>query len=158
MSIQFELNGRLTGIDAKPGTTLLEYLRSSDIFSVKHGCDHGECGACTILLNGRAVNACMILIHQVEGKKVETLESLSSHGELHNSQEAFLDAGAAQCGYCTPGMLMSIEALNREERAVSENDVRDALSGNLCRCTGYVKPVEAAIKSLNSSKTNEVQS
>ncbi|NQV14821.1 (2Fe-2S)-binding protein [bacterium] len=155
MIVQFELNGRLTTSDTNPGTTLLEYLRSSEIYSVKHGCDHGECGACTILINNKAHNACLILMHQVAGKKIETLESFSTHEHLHPSQKAFLDGGAAQCGYCTPGMLMSIEALNREDQSATEEDVRDTLSANLCRCTGYVKPVEAALKVLAASNDAE---
>ena len=156
MIIQFELNGRLVSADTVPGATLLEYLRDEELYSVKHGCDHGECGACTVLMNSKAVNACLILMHAVEGKKVETLESFSNHEKLHEMQEAFLHAGAAQCGFCTPGMLLSVEALDREVSEVSEASVRDALNGNLCRCTGYLKPVEATLQVLK--KDQEVSS
>ncbi len=150
--IQFELNGKLVTAEVKPGTTLLEYLRSEELYSVKHGCDHGECGACTVLINSRSVNACLTLMHAVEGKKVETLESFSTHEHLHEMQKSFLHSGAAQCGFCTPGMLLSLEALDRENQDISEAGVKDALNGNLCRCTGYVKPVEAAMKVLQKNR------
>lgn len=152
MKIQFELNGRLIHAVVSPGTTLMEYLRGESLHSVKHGCDHGECGACTILLNNLSVNACLILMHSVDGKKVETLESFSSHEHLHPLQQSFLHEGAAQCGFCTPGMILSLEALDREGVEIDEKNVRDSLSGNLCRCTGYVKPVKAALDILSQSK------
>ncbi len=148
MIIQFELNGRLIKADTDPGTTLLEYLRGVELYSVKHGCDQGECGACTVLMNSKSVNACLVLMHAVDGKKIETLESFSTHEHLHEMQESFLQAGAAQCGFCTPGMLLSVEALERENGEIIEAKVKDALNGNLCRCTGYIKPVEAALKVL----------
>jgi aerobic-type carbon monoxide dehydrogenase small subunit (CoxS/CutS family) len=152
MIIQFELNGRLVKADAAPGTTLLEYLRRVELYSVKHGCDHGECGACTVLVNSRSVNACLVLMHAVDGKKIETLENFSTHEQLHEMQTSFLQAGAAQCGFCTPGMLLSVEALKREQGKITEAKVKDALNGNLCRCTGYVKPVEAALKVLTKDQ------
>ena len=152
MIIQFELNGKLVRADSAPGTTLLEYLRDQELYSVKHGCDHGECGACTVLLNSKSVNACLILMHAVDGRKIETLESFSTHEHVNEMQESFLQAGAAQCGFCTPGMLLSLEALDREEGDVSEARVKDALNGNLCRCTGYIKPVEAALKVLKKDQ------
>ncbi len=152
MKIQFELNGQLVDATAHPGTTLMEYLRENAYYSVKHGCDHGECGACTVLLNNKSVNACLFLMHTVEGTKIETLESLSSHEHIHPLQETILNAGATQCGFCTPGMVLSLEALDREKRDSDENDVRDALNGNLCRCTGYVKPVEAGLEALKTRK------
>lgn len=152
MSIQFELNGRLVCADTKPGTTLLEYLRSEELYSVKHGCDHGECGACTILMNSKAVNSCLILMHTIDGKKIETLEKFSTHEKLNKMQESFLQAGAAQCGFCTPGMLLSLEGLDREESKATKESVEDALNGNLCRCTGYVKPVEAALNVIRKDQ------
>ncbi len=153
MKIQFELNGRLVQASPKPGTTLLEYLRHAEFHSVKHGCDHGECGACTVLLDNKSVNACLILMHAVEGRKIETLESFSTHEDLHPLQKDFLHEGAAQCGFCTPGMILSLEALDREGCEIKEVDVRDALNGNLCRCTGYVKPVKAALVTLQKSSS-----
>ncbi len=102
MIIQFELNGRIVEAQTSPGKTLMEYLREEGQYSVKHGCDHGECGACTVLLDNLSVNACLVLMHCVHGKKVETLESLSNHEHIHPLQESFLSEGAAQCGFCTP--------------------------------------------------------
>jgi aerobic-type carbon monoxide dehydrogenase small subunit (CoxS/CutS family) len=151
MNIQFELNGHLVQASPLPGTTLLEYLRNEEYHSVKHGCDHGECGACTVLMDNKSVNACLILMHSVNGRKIETLESISTHEELHPLQQDFLHEGAAQCGFCTPGMILSLEALDREGGEIKEANVRDALNGNLCRCTGYVKPVKAALVTLQKS-------
>lgn len=154
MRTQFELNGRLLEIEHHPGSTLMELLREDqNLFSVKHGCDHGECGACTVLVNDRAMNACLLLVHSIAGKRVETLEGLNLQEGLNPLQEEFLASGAAQCGFCTPGMELSIEALKREARPVGESHVRDALAGNLCRCTGYVKPVEAALKTLKGDRS-----
>jgi len=151
MKTQFELNGRLVQASHLPGTTLMEYLRAEAFYSVKHGCDHGECGACTVLLDSKSVNACLILMHSVNGRKIETLESFSTHESLHPLQKDFLQEGAAQCGFCTPGMILSLEALDREGGEIGEVQVRDALNGNLCRCTGYVKPVKAALVTLKTS-------
>lgn len=149
MKIEFELNGKLVQAPVKPGMTLLEYLRGeAELYSVKHGCDHGECGACSVLINDCAMNACLILLHSVAGKRVETLESLSKHAELHPIQESFLATGAAQCGFCTPGMELAVEALRRERGEPSVEAVKASLNGNLCRCTGYVKPVQAALNAL----------
>lgn len=145
MKVKFKLNGKTTTAEFRPGLSLLEYLRDSGLKSVKYGCDNGECGACTVMIDNQAHNACLVLLHTLAGKTVETLESLGSHDRLHRLQEKFIAAGAIQCGYCTPGMLMALEALNRETSAPIEEQVRDALTGNLCRCTGYVKPVEAAL-------------
>lgn len=153
MSIQFELNGRLVQANPAPGTTLMEYLRHEEIYSVKHGCDHGECGACTVLMDNKSVNACLILMHSIDGRKIETLESFSTHEKLHPLQKDFLHEGAAQCGFCTPGMILSLEALDREGTEINESNVRDTLNGNLCRCTGYVKPVKAALTTLQKSNS-----
>ena len=151
MRVQFELNGHLIEADPAPGSTLMEYLRHEELHSVKHGCDHGECGACTVLVDNRSMNACLILMHTVNGLKIETLESFSTHEVLHPLQNDFLHEGAAQCGFCTPGMILSLEALDREGGEIEETNVRDALNGNLCRCTGYVKPVKAALTTLQKS-------
>lgn len=154
MNTRFQLNGRLIKVEHHPGKTLMEFLREDQhLYSVKHGCDHGECGACTVLVNDRAMNACLLLVHSVAGTRVETLEGLNQPEGLNPMQEEFLASGAAQCGFCTPGMELSVEALKREERPVDESTVRDALAGNLCRCTGYVKPVEAALNTLKGGKS-----
>ena len=152
MIIEFELNGRLIKSEIDPGKTLLEYLRSEEIYSVKHGCDHGECGACTVLINDKAMNACLILMPMVEGKKVETVESFSDHEHLHELQESFLAEGAAQCGFCTPGMIMSATALLMENPQPTEEEIRIAISGNLCRCTGYVQIIEAIQATVDETK------
>ncbi len=146
MNVRFHLNGRPVEAEVEAGQTLLEFLRDHGLFSVKRGCDHGECGACAVLLDDRAVNSCLLLMPLLEGHRVETLEGLGGEEKVRELQESFLDAGAVQCGYCTPGMLISLAALLRENPEPGEEEVRDALAGNLCRCTGYVKPVEAALK------------
>lgn len=145
MNVSFILNGKSVTIHIRPGTTLMDYLREQCYFSVKFGSEKGETGADTVLVNDRAMNASLLLIHTVEGKSVETLESFTRGVEAHPLQEAFVDEGAIQCGYCTPGMILAAEALIRENPAPTETDVREALAGVYCRCTGYVKPVEAVL-------------
>lgn len=146
MKIEFELNNKKIVADVKLGQTLLEYLRENNIYSVKYGCDNGECGACTVLVNGKTQNSCLMLMHTVNNCKIETVESFSDHKSLHPLQESFLEEGAVQCGYCTPGMILSADALKREGTNPSTDAIKDALAGNLCRCTGYVKPIKAVQK------------
>ncbi len=146
MKIQFILNNKKIETDVKIGQTLLEYLRANGIYNVKYGCDNGECGACTVLINGKAQNACLMLMHTVNNCTIETVDSFSDHTNLHPLQESFLEEGAVQCGYCTPGMILSAEALIRENKNPNEDEIKDALAGNLCRCTGYVKPIKAVQK------------
>ncbi len=146
MKIKFLLNSKKIEADINIRQTLLEYLRKNDIYSVKYGCDNGECGSCTVLVNDKAQNSCIMLMHTVNNCKIETVESFSNHKTLHPLQESFLEEGAVQCGYCTPGMILSAEALNREEINPSEDTIKDSLAGNLCRCTGYVKPIKAVQK------------
>ena len=146
MKIQFTLNNKKIEAEVYIGQTLLEYLRENDIYSVKYGCDNGECGACTVLINGKAQNACLMLMHTVNNYIIETVESFSDHNNLHPLQKSFLDEGAVQCGYCTPGMILSTESLIRESPNPNEDEIKDALAGNLCRCTGYVKPIKAVQK------------
>ncbi len=146
MKIKFELNNNKIAADISIGQTLLEYLRENDIYSVKYGCDNGECGACTVLVNGNTQNSCLMLMHTVNNCTIETVESFSDHKTLHPLQESFLEEGAVQCGYCTPGMILSADALIRENSNPDEKAIKDALAGNLCRCTGYVKPIKALLK------------
>ncbi len=126
--------------------TLLEVLREEcRLTGTKHGCELGECGTCTVLVDGRPVLSCLVLVADLEGREVETVEGLARGNELHPLQAAFADLNAAQCGYCTPGILMSAKALLAGNPAPREQEVREALAGNLCRCTGYHKIVQAVL-------------
>jgi len=143
MRIHLTVNGTERVWDVAPGDTLLDALRREGFVGVKRGCGTGDCGACTILLNGRAVNACLLLAVKAEGGAVVTIEGIAEGGRLHPIQEAFLEAGAVQCGYCTPGMVLSAVSLLSHNPDPSEAEIREAISGNLCRCTGYVKQIAA---------------
>ncbi len=146
-SLRFVVNGDPVEVAVEPGTTLLECLRQElGLTGSKQGCDKGDCGACTVLLDGRAVLSCLTLAHAVAGRQVTTVEGLAAAGRLHPLQEAFDTQGAAQCGFCTPGMLMSASALLEENARPTRQDVREALAGNLCRCTGYTKILDAVVK------------
>ena len=124
--------------------TLLEVLREElQLTGTKHGCELGECGACAVLLDGAPVLSCLVLAVECEGRQVATVEGLAANGELHPLQECFADHGAAQCGYCTPGILMTAKALLDSEPHPSRDRIREALSGNLCRCTGYLQIIDA---------------
>ena len=144
-----DLHLKVNGIDKQwqiaPGDLLLDVLRREGYFGVKRGCESGECGACTVLLDGRAVNSCLVFAAHAEGAEVVTIEGVATKAVLDPLQEAFLDHGAAQCGFCTPGMILSAKALLHRTPNPSEQQVREALAGNFCRCTGYVKPVEAVL-------------
>ena len=146
MKIEFSLNGVLVDTDVRAGLSLLEYLRDQGLYSVKYGCDQGECGACTVLINDLAQNACLVLMGSLRGDRIETLEGLGSSRRMTLLQAAFLDEGAIQCGYCTPAMLLGLESLFRVNSSPDESQIRDALAGIYCRCTGFVKPVAAAQK------------
>jgi len=143
MKIDLTVNGKDLVMDAAPGETLLELLRREGYKSVKKGCGTGDCGACAVLLNGRAVNSCLVLAAKASGSAVTTIEGISGDGELHPVQQAFLDGGAIQCGYCTPSMVLTtIDFLSRNPDP-SDDEIRAAIAGNLCRCTGYDKQVAA---------------
>jgi len=145
--VRFQVNGEQTTVHVEPTKTLLDVLRE-DLFltGTKRGCDSGECGACTILLNGQAVHSCLILAAELDGKDVLTIEGLSKdRKELHPLQKAFIEKGAVQCGFCTPGLIMTAKALLDENPNPTEEEVRYGVSGNLCRCTGYSKIVEAIL-------------
>jgi carbon-monoxide dehydrogenase small subunit len=144
VTVSFTLNGKPQELDVPPNMTLLHLLREEiGLPGTKRGCDVGECGACTVLLDGRAVNSCLVLAPQVAGREVVTVEGLAPLGTLGPLQEAFLDRGAVQCGFCTPGMLMSAKDLLDHAAEPTENEIREAIAGNLCRCTGYQQIVEA---------------
>jgi len=154
MDLKLEINGVTKKVKVFPGDSLLKVLRDQGYFGVKHGCDNGECGACTILLDGLPVNACLLIPAQVEGHSIRTIEALGEHPQqgwkltagLHPIQKAFIETGAIQCGYCTPGQVLAAKALLEQNPDPTETQVRDALSGVLCRCTGYVKPVQAVMR------------
>lgn len=143
MRVSFTLNGVQTHADVPPGTSLMALLRGLGLASVKDGCGRGDCGSCAVLVDGRAVTACLLFAGQVEGRRVTTTEALATADGLHPLQQALLDAGGVQCGFCTPGILMAALDLLDREPAPTDDDIRTALTGNLCRCTGYVKIVEA---------------
>jgi carbon-monoxide dehydrogenase small subunit len=144
VSIRFVLNRRPAAVDAPPAARLLDVLRGPlGLTGTKEGCGEGECGSCTVLLDGTPVNACLVLVGQVEGRAVTTIEGLGESRGLSVLQEAFVKEGGLQCGICTPGFLVSAEALLEAIPQPGETDIREALAGNLCRCTGYQRIVEA---------------
>jgi len=138
------VNGERRTVAFPTHHTLLEVLREElGLTGTKHGCELGECGTCTVLVDGRPVLSCLALAAELEGRAIETVEGLQEGNRLHPLQETFADLGAAQCGYCTPGILMAAKALVAENPAPTRDEIRAALGGNLCRCTGYVKILEA---------------
>jgi carbon-monoxide dehydrogenase small subunit len=151
--ISVTVNGILHELAVEPRRTLLELLREDlGLTGTKKGCGIGDCGTCTVLLDGVATFSCLTLAIQADGCSVETVEGLALDGKLNKLQQAFVDHGAIQCGYCSPGMLMTATELLRRSRNPSEQDIRRAISGNLCRCTGYQKIVEA-IKAASEDTT-----
>ncbi len=144
MKLALTINGRFTHADVAPGETLLVTLRRLGWKSVKDGCAAGDCGSCAVLLDGRAVNACLVFAAKADGAEVTTVEGLTGNG-LHPLQAALVDAGGVQCGFCIPGMLMTVVELLAAEPHPSAAAVAEALAGNLCRCTGYVKILEGVL-------------
>ena len=144
MKIEVTVNGAKRVFDVEPQTLLLNLIRDEmDLTGTKYGCGIGECGACTVLLDGDAVLACMVLAVDADDRRVDTIEGLAKVGRLHTIQEAYLDEGAVQCGYCTPGFIMATKALLDENPEPTEREIREYLNGNICRCTGYVNIVKA---------------
>lgn len=142
--IRLQVNGFEYDLLIKPHWTLVDVLRDElGLTGTKKGCGKGECGACTVIVEGQAVLSCLSLAIQMEGKRILTIEGLSPDGKLHALQDAFVRYGAIQCGYCTPGMIMTASAFLQKNPLPSEEEIKKALSGNLCRCTGYVKIIEA---------------
>ncbi len=146
MNIAFTLNGSERHFECAPGESLLSLLRRAEIWSVKHGCETGECGACSVLIDGRLTPTCVMLAAQADGHDLQTVEALSAGAELHPLQQAFIDTGAIQCGYCTPAMLLVAKALLDKNPRPTEAEAREVLTAVMCRCTGYVKPVEAILR------------
>jgi aerobic carbon-monoxide dehydrogenase small subunit len=146
IEITLEVNGRTAQWRVQPGETLLEALHAHHLKGTKLICGTGDCCGCGVILDGRSINACCTLAAQANGAELLTIEGLSLDGSLHPIQEAFAEEGAAQCGYCTPGFIMRAYAFLQEHPHPTEADVRAALAGNICRCTGYVKPVAAVLR------------
>ncbi len=142
--IRLRINGHAHELEVKPWATLLDTLREDlGLTGTKEGCGQGECGACTVLMDGKPVNACLILAMEAEGKEIVTIEGLGSGDELHPIQQAFVDKGGMQCGFCTPGMILSAKALLDENPDPTDEEIRKGLEGNFCRCTGYTKIIES---------------
>jgi len=153
--IQLKINGQNFEVDVEPTARLLDVLRDLGFVGVKEGCGTGECGACTVLLNGKSVLSCLLFAVQADGKEIITVEGLAQGNKLHPVQEAFIEYGAVQCGYCIPGFIMSSVYLLSNNPKPTREEIREELSGNLCRCTGYVKiidAVEAAAKKLEGQQ------
>ena len=155
-TITLEVNGVSETAEVEVGTTLLRFLRDGlDLTGTKEGCNEGECGSCIVLLDGRPVNSCLVLAVEAEGRSVTTVEGLSKEDDLHPLQKAFLAQAAVQCGFCTPGMIVSAAALLRENPDPTEADVKTALAGNLCRCTGYKQIVDAVRDAAAAMRAGE---
>lgn len=144
MKTDLVVNGKQLSLEAPAGQTLLEALRGLGLNSVKKSCETGNCGACTVLLDGRPVASCIMLTAQADGHTVTTVEGLAADGTMIALQRAFVEAGAPQCGFCTPGILLVLAALLKTNPAPTRQEIREAMSGNICRCSGYVKMVDAA--------------
>jgi carbon-monoxide dehydrogenase small subunit len=142
--IQTTINGEVYELDVEPRKTLLSMLRDQlQLTGTKEGCSTGDCGACTVIMDGKTVTSCLVLAVEADGCDIVTIEGLARGGEFHPVQKAFVELGGIQCGFCTPGMVMSATSLLNENPHPTEGEIRAALAGNLCRCTGYTKIVEA---------------
>ena len=144
--LAFTVNGEPVELAVAPHATLLEVLREDlELTGTKYGCGEGECGACSVILDGRVVNSCLVLAPECAGSHVLTIEGLAANGQLHCIQRAFVEHGAIQCGFCTPGMIMATYALLEANPSPTEAEIKRALEGNLCRCTGYRKIIDAVL-------------
>ena len=155
VELAFAVNAEPVRLEVAPAATLLDVLRDDlELTGTKYGCGEGECGACSVLLDGKVVNACLVLAVECEGAEVLTVEGLGAGGKLHPIQKAFVDSGAIQCGFCTPGMIMAVYALLEANPSPTEDDVRRGLEGNLCRCTGYKKIMDAVLSLAEGGDPN----
>jgi carbon-monoxide dehydrogenase small subunit len=151
VSVRMSVNGRVAEVDAHPVARLLDVLRERlHLTGTKEGCGEGECGACAVLMNGRLVNSCLVPILQAEGATITTIEGLAAESTLHAVQQAFIDHGGAQCGICTPGMILAAADLLARVPNPSSEDIRNGLAGNLCRCTGYMRIFEAVVSTVKA--------
>jgi carbon-monoxide dehydrogenase small subunit len=146
-AIDFKVNGEARRLEVFPMARLLDVLREQlRLTGTKEGCGEGECGACTVIIDGQIVNSCLVPVAQVNGCEITTIEGVAGHNELHVVQQAFIEHGGAQCGICTPGMVLAaVDLLNRNPEP-TEDDIRNGLAGNLCRCTGYMKIFESVVR------------
>lgn len=142
--LEMKVNGEKVAVDIDPGLRLLDVLRDVlHLTGTKEGCGEGECGACSVILDGELVDSCLVLAPQAQGKEVVTIEGIAAEGKLHPLQEAFIEAGAVQCGFCTPGMILAAKVLLDHNPNPDRQEIARAISGNLCRCTGYAKIIKA---------------
>jgi carbon-monoxide dehydrogenase small subunit len=156
IKISFTVNDESCAVEAYPMARLLDVLREElKLTGTKEGCGEGECGACSVLLDGVLVNSCLVPMLQVEGGRIKTIEGIASGEQLHAVQEAFLECGGAQCGICTPGMVIAAVSLLERTPQPTEADVRAALAGNLCRCTGYMKIFESVVRACGKTSMND---
>ena len=154
MKISLTVNGEKRELDVKPETRLLDLIRDDlGLTGTKEGCGKGECGACTVIMNNKVVASCLVLAAQADGAEIKTIEGLGGKDKLHPLQQAFIEKGAVQCGFCIPGMIMSSKKLLDENINPSEEDIKRGLSGNICRCTGYVKIVDAVKEAAHKIKS-----
>lgn len=152
LSIYLTVNGEKYVRDVPVNRTLLQFLREDlGFLGAKEGCNEGECGACTVIMNGKAVNSCLVLAYEADGCSLLTVEGLAVNGKLHPLQQAFMDEGAVQCGYCTPGMLLTAKAILDEVPHPTEAEIRKMMEGNLCRCTGYNRIIKTVKKVADAS-------
>ena len=158
MMVQLKVNGELRSAECPPETTLLKFLREQlNLTGAKLGCDVGDCGTCTVIVDGESVNSCLMLAARADGSEVATIEGLANAQQLHPIQQSFEELGALQCGFCGPGMIMSAKSLLDKNPEPSNAEIRDALSGNLCRCTGYTKIIEAVVDAGQAMSATEAQ-
>ncbi|MEM3452204.1 MAG: (2Fe-2S)-binding protein [Candidatus Hadarchaeum sp.] len=153
--LEFKVNGKKYSVEVKPNMTLLRLLRSLGFTEVKSGCEKGDCGTCAVLMDGEPVNSCLTLALQAQGKEITTVKGLGTMEKLHPIQEAFVKYGAIQCGFCTPGMVITAKAFLDKNPNPTREEIREAISGNLCRCTGYQKivdAIEAAAKKMKEAR------
>ena len=154
MIVRFEVNGIKREVDAPPLKRLLDVLREDlRLTGTKEGCGEGECGACSVIIDGLVINSCLVPVCQAEGARVLTVEGLARDGRLDPLQQAFLECGGAQCGICTPGMLIAARALLDENPGPTRDEIKEAIAGNLCRCTGYVKIIDAIERAASGQKS-----
>ena len=153
MNIEFNVNNEHHQLDVFPMARLLDVLREQlQLTGTKEGCGEGECGACTVVLDGRIVNSCLVPVAQVHGSEIRTIEGVANDDELHAVQQAFIEHGGAQCGICTPGMVLAAVDLLERNPQPTQADIRTALAGNLCRCTGYMKIFESVIRAVDNTR------